>query len=138
VAIENDGHAGAYLGHIPTPPPLPTGDAYRFLEAHILNSVFGFAQRCKMAQLAADFWVDTVGDRECYQTAIEEGAISMGAESLEIARSVRTKYSLGNRTLEFGTWNIDKFMREEKAKLEKRLKRREEQERESSAAESKR
>ena len=136
-AIEHEGHAGAYLGNVPTPPALPSSDAYRFLDADVLNRVFGFAQLCKMAQLAAGFWVDVVGDNECYQVAVEEGAISMGSEALEIARAVRVKYSLGSRALEFGKWNIDDFIRKETAKLTKRIERRDKMEREVDARKSK-
>jgi len=77
-----------------------------------------------MAQLAADFWMDTVGDRDCYQTAVEENTVSMGSAALNIARAIRSEYQLGGRTLTFGAWNIDDFMRVEIRKVKERIERR--------------
>jgi hypothetical protein len=135
-AIQYDGHAGKLLGRVPNPPQLPTSDAYRFLDSEIMNSVFGFSQRCQMAQLAADFWMDVVGEPECYRTAVEENTVSMGADALGISRTIRTKYQLGDRILKFDKWNIDDFIRDEMEKLRKRLAHRDKIEREDAACDA--
>jgi hypothetical protein len=124
-ANNHDGHAGMLLSGVPTPPPLPSSESYRFMEPELLNSVFGFSQRCKLAQLSANFWLDVVGDQDCYQNSVEENTVLMGAESLEIARKIRKSYKLGERALAFGEWNIDEFLRSEMQKVKQKIERRE-------------
>jgi hypothetical protein len=101
------------------------------MEPLILNRVFGFSQQCQMAQPAAAFWMDTVGDRDCYQTAVEENTVAMGSEALEIARAIRSDAQLGKRVLTFDTWNVDEFMRAEMRKVKERIEKRKQIEREN-------
>jgi hypothetical protein len=133
-AVENDGHAGALLWKVPSPAQLPTSEAYRFMESAILSHVLAFSQQCRMAQLAADFWVDTVGDRDCYQAAVEENTVSMGSEALDIARAIRNASQLGGRALTFAKWNIDDFLAVEMRKVKERIERQERMKREHDAS----
>jgi hypothetical protein len=116
-AVENKGHAGRFLGKVPEPGPLPDSDAYDLLDTEDLDTVLDFAQRRHMAQEDASFWWDTVGDSDCYQTAVEENTIKMGILTLEIARKLRTKYKIKSRNMKFGKWDIDQHLAEERKRL---------------------
>src|ERR1035437_1372572 len=133
-ADEHGGNVGRFISGVPQPQPLPASDAYRFLEPEILNRVFGFAQRCQMAQQAASVWAEIVGDEQCYRSASEENTIMMGAECLQIAGAIRRKYRLGDRTLEFDKWSIDNFFKKELPKIEARKARRDEATKEGTQA----
>src|SRR5665213_470230 len=71
-AEQFDGHAGALIGSIPTPPPFPEGDAYKLLDRTLLNDLLDFPQRCQMAHEEAMFWWNVVGDEDCCSVALEE------------------------------------------------------------------
>jgi hypothetical protein len=109
----------------------PLSDAYRFFEPSLLNLIFGFSQRCDMAQRMAEFYGEFV-DSDSYSASAEENSIVMGSEALDIARTTRQKYRLGERRLEFDSWNIEAFFKKElaivqekKAERERAIKKRE-------------
>jgi hypothetical protein len=131
-ADEYDGHAGARLGTVLKLPDLPVGDAYRFLDPDLLNSVLAFPQRCLLAQRASEFWDDVVGDREAYYNTVKQNCLRMGSEALDISRALRGKYNLPGRSLRFDRWDIDNFIAIEMRKLTASLKHQEEVEKRQS------
>jgi hypothetical protein len=108
-AIEHQGHAGQLIGAVPQPGPFPESDAYQYLAGALLNEVLDFPQRCKMAQRAAMFWWDMLGDKDATDGAMGENTVRMGSLALDIARRIRQAHRLGPRDLTFGQWNIDEY-----------------------------
>lgn len=83
-----------------------------------------------MAQRMAEFYGEFV-DSDSYSATAEENSIVMGSEALDIARITRQKYRLGERRLEFDSWNIEVFFKKElaivqenRAEREKTIKKR--------------
>jgi hypothetical protein len=118
-ADDSDGAAGSAIGRVPQLPPLPESDAYKLLDRARLNDVLDFPQRCQMANEAAMFWWDVVGDNDCCRNAMEENTLVMGGRAVDIAKKLRTTYALGSRDLTFGEWNIEEFFSQELTKLAK-------------------
>ena len=112
-AIEHEGDVGNVIDRVLQPQAPPVSESYQLLDRVILDAVFGFSQRCQMAQEAAMFWWHVVGDEDCCNSAMEENTIKMGGEALEISESLRSKYKLGDRRLEFGEWEIRSFFKRE-------------------------
>jgi hypothetical protein len=109
IAKQSDGHAGALIGSIPMPPPFPEGDAYKLLDRTLLNDLLDFPQRCQMANEAAMFLWDVVGDEDSCCVAMEENTVQMGGRAVAIAKKFRIKYKLDSRDLSFGEWDIADF-----------------------------
>jgi hypothetical protein len=118
-ADDSDGAAGSAIGRVPQLPPLPESDAYKLLDRARLNEVLDFPQRCQMANEAAMFWWDVVGDHDCCHNAMEENTLLMGGRAVDIAKKLRTTYGLDPRDLTFGKWNIEEFFSKELTKLDK-------------------
>jgi hypothetical protein len=118
MAQRSGGHAGDLIDRVPPLPELPESDAYKLLDRPLLNEVLDFPQRCQMANVAAMFWWDVIGDDDCCSQPLEENTIFMGGHAVDIAKKLRVKYNLGDRDLTFGTWNIDDFFAEELKRLE--------------------
>jgi hypothetical protein len=72
-----------------------------------------------MANEAAMFWWDVVGDEDCCSQAMEENTILMGGRAVGIANKLRSTYKLCSRDLTFGEWNISEFFAKELKQLEK-------------------
>jgi hypothetical protein len=123
-ARRSDGHAGQLIGRVPPLPNLPESDAYKLLDRCLLNDVLDFPQRCQMANVAAMFWWDIVGDEDCCVQALEENTILTGGRAVDIAKRLRIRYKLGSRDLKFGTWNINDFFTKGLTKLEEVMSRR--------------
>jgi hypothetical protein len=119
-ARQSDGHAGGLISRVPAPASLPESDAYKLLDRSLLNDVLDFPQRCQMANEAAMFWWNVVGDQDCCSEAMEENTILMGGRAVDIATRLRATYKLGSRDLTFGTWNIRNFFAKELKRLEER------------------
>lgn len=130
-ADEYNGDAGARLGKVLALADLPIDDAYRFLDTNLLNSIYAFPQRCLLAQKAAEFWADVVGDRDAYFNTVKQNTLKMGSEALDISRNIRQLYGLPPRLLRFDKWDIDNFMMKEVKRLEDSQKRIEEAEKRS-------
>ena len=116
-AEDSGGHAGKRIGSLPEAPQLPKGDAYKFFDRNLLDDIYQFPQDCLMADRAAIFWWNVVGDEDCCTQAYEKNTIRMGVKASEIAKEIRRKNKLPSRTLTFGNWKIDKFLGEEMAKI---------------------
>jgi cbb3-type cytochrome oxidase subunit 3 len=125
-AIDSGGHAGQSIGRVPELSTFPESDAYKLLDRSCLNDVLDFPQRCRMANEAAMFWWDVVGDHDCCSVAMEENTLEVGNRALEIARNLRKTYALHLRDLTFGQWNIEEYFSQEISRLE-RLKQKHEQ-----------
>ncbi len=124
MAVSSEGHVGKEIGAVPASPSFPESDAYKLLDRAILNDLLDFPQRCRMAQEAAMAWWDVVGDEDACSTAMLENTLSMGGAAIEIAKGLRKKYALGDRSLKFGEWDIESFFVEELRTLAERVAKR--------------
>jgi hypothetical protein len=117
--MDSGGHAGKLIGQVPQLSSLPDSDAYKLLDRSLLNDVLDFPQRCQMANDAAMFWWNVVGDEDSCRTAMEENTLHMGGRAIEISQKLRNAYRrIGSRELTFGDWNIEEFFAQELKKLE--------------------
>ena len=117
---DSGGHAGNKIGSLPEPPQPPKSDAYKFFDRALLDAIFQFPQDRLMANRAAIFWWDVVGDEEACTEAYKEHTIRMGAKASEIAREIRSKNKLPARNLTFGRWEIDRFLDKELSRIHER------------------
>ncbi len=122
-ATDSDNTAGAVIGKIPEFPPLPESESYRLLKRDLLDEMLQFPQLRFMAENAAIFWWNVVGDPDSCRVAYRDNTISMGERAAGLAKRLREKYSLPKRTLIYGEWDICKFFNEELAKIQKREER---------------
>lgn len=119
---EHDGNVGGPISGI-KPPQFPENTPYELIDPSLVDAIFDFPQRCEMAEEAAYFWWDVVGDSDAYSEALEENTIEVGVLALLIARRLRTKYRLQSRNLTFGQWSIDEFFdSESKAIMDRKKK----------------
>ena len=116
-AEDSDNHAGRLIGKIPEYPPLPTSDSYNLLNRGIVDEVLQFPQERQMADKAAYFWWDVVGDPECCNAAYKDNTIRMGERAARLAKKIRNFYKLPERKLVFGEWDIYKFFNDELAAI---------------------
>jgi len=96
---DSHGAAGGTMAKIPEPPRLPESSSYEFLKSEMLNRVFAFPQICKIAQDTVTFVGDVQGEDEFWE-AVEEEAIKIVSEALDIGRELRRNYGLIERQLE--------------------------------------
>ena len=123
-AIDSHGAAGSVITKVPQLPSLPDSDAYKLLDRSILNDIFDFPQRCRMANDEALAYLDIVGDEEYFAILIEENTLRMGTHAMNIAKNLRISHNLIVRVLQSGEWNVANYFRDELERLDKRKKRR--------------
>lgn len=125
LAIEHDGHVGQLIKSVPQPEALPEHEAYQHFPPELLNLIFDFPQRCRMAGISAMFYWEMIGDAEATDEDMKKHSILMSVEAMEISKKLRAHYKLGPRNLTFGNRDVEKFLKDELQKIEaheKRLK----------------
>ena len=124
LAHNSDGHAGGVISNVPEAPPYPQSEGFKWLDRQLLNDILEFPQRCRMANEAALFWWNVVGDRDCCEVAMLENTLLMGGRALDIARRLRRDHNLKARDMTFGQWNIAEFFDAELKKVQATERRR--------------
>lgn len=112
-AIGSDEAIGTLLGSVPLPQPLPESDAYEDLELEILDEVFDFPQRCRLANTAAVGLLDITSELDSFREQLWVSTIQFGSLALNIARKFRRRYRLKARALKYEQWDIDNFYTEQ-------------------------
>ena len=108
MARQSSGHAGKFVSSVPVP-SLIESTHYELMKPDLLGKVLDFPQRCDMADRAAQFWWDVVGDIDCVQTAAYENMVEMGGRAIGLSVEIRKEYGLKKRDLAFDGWDIPQF-----------------------------
>ena len=105
----SQGAAGRTMAQIPKPPGLPESGFYEYLNSETLNRIFSLPQNCAMAQDVASS-LGEVADDDAYLAEIKESTVKLALEAASISRRLRSDHSLVDRRLEYGEWDVDKFL----------------------------
>jgi hypothetical protein len=114
-AESSDGHVGAYINNILELPELPNYE-YRIFDLSILDKVFDFPQQINFAKKNLSFAFQVLDGED----AVKEGhksCLLLAREALNISDSLRKKYDLEKRQLEFGEYSVRERLRESLAKM---------------------
>ena len=113
LAISSAGHAGSYMGRLPTLPDLSlTAGFLKPNKAKVADSLMAFPQEVRQADQVTAFLWDVTTDIEAVRESSADQAAKMGLKALELANDIRSAFRLPKRELAFGEYDIHKLLKE--------------------------
>jgi len=106
------GGAGVAITEIPQLAPYPAEDQFRLLHPQTVDRLYALPQECQIAQRAVEHIWEFVDD-DAASEAAADGAIVMGDNALQVARSIRRQYNLEPRQLQFNDWSVEEYFEKE-------------------------
>lgn len=117
LATDSDGCAGKLIGKIPDFNLVTQHEGYRLLDRAVLDEILQFPQERLLAERAAIFWWDVVGDPDCCNNAYRDNTVKVAHHALMLATKLRSRYKLPKRSMAYGEWDIREFLAKEVQKL---------------------
>lgn len=112
-AVSSDGHAGSFMGNVPTLPELTVVAGFlRPRKASVANRLLMLPQEIRQADQVAEFWWDVVGDEDAARNAATLHTATLAIQALALASDVRTVFGLPTRDLVFGAHDVREFLEE--------------------------
>lgn len=112
-AVSSDGHAGEYMASVPQLPELQiTAGLLQPKKASVGNALVVFPQLVEQAEQEAEFWLDVVGDIDCARNAATKSSGRLGLQSIELASQIRQAFSLPDRKLVFGSYDVKNTLKD--------------------------
>lgn len=113
-AISSRDCAGCRLLAIPTFPVLSASPVeaglFWFKTPKLANRILALPQEYKISLQSSSFWWEVVGDRDCADSAIVLETAKLASLALELANDIRKEFSLPERTLVFGDYDVQKVI----------------------------
>lgn len=113
-AMDSAGAAGELIAGVPELPEIQVAAAFlKPKRARVADRLARFPQDVRQADQAAGFWWELVGDMDAARNEAVKQTASVGLQALDLARSLREAFSLPNRELVFGEYNVRSTLEKE-------------------------
>lgn len=116
LVVDSGGHAGAPLSKVPELPELPKisviAEFLRPRKSALVNRMLILPQEALQAQQHVDLWWDVTGDPEDTSEVLAKQSAIVALEAVELAAHLRKEFRLPSRNLVFGTFDVQKTLKE--------------------------
>jgi hypothetical protein len=107
LAVDSDGHAGAYLGSVPELSEVKIVIGFIHpKKAFVANKLMIFPQEIRQADQVVAFWWDVTADIEQVREVVVCEVAKVGLRAHALAAELRSAFGLPSRGLVFGKFDV--------------------------------